>query len=351
MSRFHNQIRQALVLQGFLWPGWDADWLMSCGTSTLRVESRGTMHEIMPDVCLRLMGHKFPFLFVGVVDSLEYLDKLEQTRWILKSSKGKIRFAILIKLMRKTEQRTTEETDSDDFESSLSEATAAPTKRAFRELGIGNSPLYKHKRARTKQSFLSPQSPPRQDEETCDNSTNTNDTPFSHFPDANIPSSPLSDVSDCVWTDLFPFAPEVGKVPTTLTNMPSTPPVVPRPPNPRAIFFAAYVTVLSTAATEGHREVTTVLDSVEFWPQLPRAEDVFSFGWEDMPVASLPDAMLGRRFTISFAPLNRYLELFVNMGDSAWVAGHEEMLPMECSDEGDSSSDGDENYFHCNSDG
>lgn len=390
MSRFHTQMRQSLVLQGFLWSGWNSDWLVSSGTSTIRVEADGEMQEIMPEGTLRLINHQQPFLIVEIIDSEEYDNMVEKTRWILSNSKGKIRFAILIILDRKTEATMMQEySESDDGELGLPEGMAASSKRAFREASTGTTPPPTHKRVRTEES--APAEEPSEylpgQKRTRDSLTNTDNTHNSSTNKENVTippnavdieqsSSPLSDVSECIWAELFPFCPEVGKTvvlpsspeagkadvspsgtdvamadelysPPEMGNVPTAPTDTssttrsntPSLPNPHAKYSGAYVTVLSTAATPSRREVTTLLDRVQFWPELPEDEDVFSFGWEDMPVASFPNAMCGRRFIISFKPLNRYLEMFVNIADEAWVADNQDLLPMECADEDDADSE------------
>lgn len=356
MSRFHNQIRQTLVLQGFLWPGWDQDWLISSGTSTVRVQDHYEMREIMPDAILRLVNHEQPFLIVEVITGTEYDETLQKTAWILMNSNGKIRFAIIIVLVGKPAVLVAEENNkSDDGEPDLPDAVADSNKRAYRELSVDSSPSNENKRARTEE----PSTPlPSQHKRTRDSITNKEDvTTTSHSSNFGISSSPLSEVSDSAWGDLFPWVPEVGGAgvlpsssavgtdPTTRTGMLSSSsngsrPPPPRPPPPstarpnrNAIYAGAYVTVLSTAKTYRHRQVTTPLNLVKFWPKRPGQEDVFSFGWEDMPVSSFPDSMRGRRFTISFASLYRSLDLFVNIGDQGWVENHLGNMPMEFSDE------------------
>lgn len=362
ISRFNNQIRQTLVLQGFLWPGWDQDWLIPSGTSTVRVQDNYEMREIMPDAVLRLVNHEQPFLIVEVIASTEYHETLEKTRWILSNSKGKIRFAIVIVLVREPAVPVAEGGGGGAHgEPDYPDAVADSNKRAFRELSVDSSPSKENKRARAGEPSVSL---PGQHKKSRDSTTNREDvTTTSHSSSSRVPSSTLNEVPDSAWADLFPLAPEAGGAgvlpsssavrndPTYRTGMPSSssngprapppraPPPSPAQPNRNAIYAAAYVTVLSTAKTYRHREVTTLLNLVEFWPKLPGQEDVFSFGWEDMPVSSFPDSMGGRRFTISFEPLYRSLDLFVKIGDQGWVEEHQGNMAMEYTEEEDASSE------------
>lgn len=401
MATFDNDMRESLLSQGFLWPSWKSQWLKSCGAARISLVHGRTRREMEPDGGLQILSQKLPFLLVEVADSQEYTEVLEKASWMLRHSKGKIRFAILIKLVRMTAKETrnnkrrspdvdfsprpitkrvrtvlagdvdfegaaTQDSidagpdDDVDFECSDLSSVASNDSidscilqthaivdaetESTDSVSVDEAPLSSSDLASvdSNDSINSsiPETPAIDDVET--NST----TPFPDHQvssqlssvDSNVsinsPPSSLNILPAATGFDVESEDPSIA-VPPLATSSPSNAPS--SEGNPRAAFSSAFVTVLSSSLLTGaRREVNALLDCIEFWPRRPGPEDVFTFGWEDMPGLRYPDVMRGKRFTIGFEDLHDTLEVFVRTTDPEWVRGNEEHLMGEWSDEGDS---------------
>lgn len=95
-------MQRSLVAHGFLWPGWGPVWLGSSGATTISLTKRKQIRTLQPDGGLQVLCQTLPFLIVEVANSQDYGEVLQQASWVLESSRGKIRFAIVIKLVNGT---------------------------------------------------------------------------------------------------------------------------------------------------------------------------------------------------------------------------------------------------------
>lgn len=401
MSTFDNDMRESLVSQGFLWPSWKSQWLKSCGAARISLVHGHTRREMEPDGGLQILSQKLPFLLVEVADSQDYTDVLEKASWMLKHSKGKIRFAILIKLVRMTAKETknnkrrspdvdfsprsitkrvrTVLAGHEDLEIAATadaidggpdhgvDSESSGLSSVASDDSIDSSILETHAIAAVEtQSPVDSTVAEGPSSSSNLSSVDSNDSINSSiletraiedvetksttpFPDNEV-SSPLSSV-DSNDSIISPSRSpdvvhdEIGFDIEQENHSPLVQPLTASPrsdapsteTNPRAAFSSAFVTVLTSSLLTGaRREVTAVLDCIEFWPRRPGPEDVFTFGWEDMPGLRYPDIMQGKRFTIAFEDLHDTLEVFVRTTDPEWVRGNEEHLMGEWSDEGDS---------------
>lgn len=343
MANFDNAMMQSLVLQGFLWPGWGSQWLGSCRTARISLSHGRTLRKIEPDGGLQILSQTLPFLLVEVADSQEYGDVLKKASWVLRHSNGKIRFAVLIKLVGKSVKERREEMNRG--------------KRVLSDMDEGPMDTIKRARTHGSNSLSSVGSP--QPTSGCFESTGTSQHVPGSSPPAEIhsDSSDLSSVASANFTgDQYLGLPTANPPPTLApdsdvdsatssdatpaTGDPSSPSSPTIPFNPRAAFSSAFVTVLGTTLTGTRRNVTTLLDCIEFWPRRPGPDDVFTFGWEDMPAPRFPDVMRGRTFKVGFEELHQTLDVFVKTGDPAWVREHGEEVLGEWEDGGSSETRG-----------
>lgn len=276
MGRFDVALCGSLITQGFLWPTWPTERLASSGSARISLTSGKTVREFEPDAGLQILTQKFPFLIVEVADSQQYGDTLEKAAWMLKYSKGKIRFAILIKLQRKAR---------DGYPGGCEKGRAAWNKHMLSDyddntLSDSSPPAKQIKRVRTQEpsSPLSktdgaifdgtgcgdglseelpaiidiPQSPPVESVEVDHSLTADVIIPYDPLLDVISPDSPTTTATVTAATSTFSSA---------LSSSPSSP----SPPhNPRAVFSTASVTVLGSTLTGSHRDVTTLLACTEF---------------------------------------------------------------------------------------
>lgn len=405
MATFDNDMRESLMLQGFLWPSWKSQWLKSCGTARISLVHGRTRREMEPDGGLQILSQKLPFLLVEVADSQEYTEVLEKASWMLRHSKGKIRFAILIKLVRMTvkETRNNKRRSPDvdfsprpitkrvrtvlagdvDFEGAVTQDSidggadddvdfeCSDLSSVASNDSIDCSVLETH--AIVDADTQSTDSVPVDEAPSSSfdlSSVDSNDsinrsilethaiddvetkstTPISNHDvssplssvdsndSINSPPGSLNILPAATGSDVESEDPSIAVPPLVEPLATSSPSNAPSSEgNPRAAFSSAFVTVLSSSLLTGaRREVNALLNCIEFWPRRPGPEDVFTFGWEDMPGLRYPDVMRGKRFTIGFEDLHDTLEVFVRTTDPDWVCGNEEHLMGEWSDEGDS---------------
>lgn len=292
-----NQLRQTLFEQGFYWPAWGNDLgsIIPAGTSSIEPKPHGSSTSksaFQPDGSLQINGLKYPFLVIEVADTEGYRHARTKANELLMGSKGKIRFAIIIDLVRKTAKQIQEEatpvsadtesvdTGADDTENdeNQSEVTfeverahpirsAPSTKRMAQDLVDDGLDLVPSKKRRA--SSASP-SPPRSDSGSCIGSSDT--TPVS----------------------------------------PTLPPMA-----PPSRYARATVTVITTRLvphskfpTKQARILKTLIDEAECWPTAPGPDVVFRFTWEDMNTKDYPAELQGRVFSVSFDWLHKVLESY-----------------------------------------
>lgn len=121
------------------------------------------------------------------------------------------------------------------------------------------------------------------------------------FPEGNKRSAQDNDVST-----------ETNK--RTRTASPAQSPTLP-PVSPPAPYSRATVTVLTTSLIDHPslkgkklRTMHTLIDGAECWPAMPAQEVCFSFSWDDMGVANYPAELRDSKFTVRFDWLNETLE-------------------------------------------
>lgn len=366
MARFDSAMQQSLVGQGFLWPGWGSEWLGSSGAARINL-THGRRNRVMePDGGLQVLCQELPFLIVEVANSQDYEDVLEKASWALKYSKGRIRYAILIKLINKTAKERRE--DEAQAEAEAHERISG--KRSLSDLD-SSPPRAFLKRVRTDESSVSASS---ESGESFVDSVRKTTTPPPPSPtnDHSDSSSELSSVSsgkslpsgNGVVERVTPLVEATAKHVPVVHNHPtdSSPPSIdspfaatssiseppsspnhPPPPsryNPRAAFSRAHLTILGTTLTATRRVVTTILDCIELWPTPPGPHDVFSFSWDDMPTPSYPTVLRDKQYTLEFMSLHRTLDLFVKTGDPNWVESHRDLVMKEWKEEVTSGSSG-----------
>lgn len=387
LATFDNDMRESLVSQGFLWPSWDTQRLKSCGAARITLVHGRTRRETQPDGGLKILNQKLPFLLVEVADSQEYDNVLEKASWMLKHSKEKIRFAILIKLVRATakEKRNNKRAprdaefsprpitkkvrmDDDDFllsesddidfaafklthdsvvrsldyglDSDISELSNVASRDLF-DFSILTTPEIPHPTVELEPKTIEFFPAGDVSFQARDPTSNISNDPANPPPRRNF--FPVDETS-------YHSSSPLPRIETLSTTVATGPPSVsasrrpdsasgapPTPDNPRAAYSSAFATVLTSYPVTGtHHEVNTPLDCVEFWPRRPGPTDNFTFGWEDMPGVRYPKVMRGKRFTIAFDGLHDTLEAFMRTTDSSRVRENVEHLMGEWIDEWDS---------------
>lgn len=322
-------------------------------------------------------------MIVELANSQDYHEVLEKASWILESSKGNIRFAILIKLVNRTakERREAEEAyedehqdgdgDHDDDNDEEADRGRVSGKRSLGDLNSSPPPTVP-KRVRTDESsspFGSLQAREIHVENLGDSQTTASPPPPSVLQsESSSEVSSVDSINSLPSTNdnIYPVAPSAHAIDnhnhanpclidssppsidpqsaTTLSSSETPPsPILPPPPprrNPRATFSRALVTVLGSALKGSHRKATTLLDCIEFWPTSPRPQDEFSSTWDDMPTPHYPDVLRGRRYTIDFMWLHSTLDVYVKTTDPDWVVAHPDLVMGEWKEETSSGPNG-----------
>lgn len=206
---------------------------------------------------------------------------LEKASWVLESSRGKIRFAIVIKLVN----RTAKEVKGED-EGQEQNRVRGSGKRSLD--GLSSSPPRTiPKRVRSVQiqrANLGDSEPvaaaalPYSESSSELRSVSSADSTYS-MPSSNqniyLVALPVEQVTpgqyhlDDSWVRSSP--PPTDSPPGSPAP-PSSPalPILRRTHNPRGTFSRALVTVLGLVLVGNHRKATTILDSIEFWPTASR---------------------------------------------------------------------------------
>lgn len=343
MTNFVSDMQQSLIAQGFLWPDWAPVWLGSSGATTISLTHRAQKRTLQPDGGLQVLCQKLPFLIVEVANSQDYTEVIDKASWVLQASRGKIRFAIVIKLVNRTPKEMKDEEERD--------CGRVAGKRVLDELG-SSPPRGVPKRVRTDDPGSAFGSPQRNEIYDADLPAAPSPQSSSELSSVSVEShDPISSGARNIYPIAIPVAHATPSQPDTNESViPSTPPPPPSPSppqqspplppprahNPRATLSRAHVTVLSSVLSGTHRKATVILDSIEFWPTPPRAQDTFSFSWDDMPTPQYPDALRGRRYTLDFGWLHSTLDVFVKTADPEWISEHEGMLMQEWEEEGSS---------------
>lgn len=252
-------LRQSLFDQGFYWPGWGGSIksIEFTGSADRTFPGPGKSTVLQPDGSLQISGQNLPFLVIEVADTESYRHARTKARNFLMGSKGKIRFVILIDLMRKTPN----------------EMVNTPLVKAEPGSDEPNAP---EESSRT-QPFLEGNKRAAQDNDDDNES------------------------------------PEITKRARTASPAPQSPilPVV-LPPAP---YSRATVTVFTTSVID-HPKLTakrlrtmdTLIDAAECWPSMPAQDVCFTFSWDDMNVKDYPVELRNCKFTVRFEWLHETME-------------------------------------------